>query len=340
MKFITTTGYYATGSSAITDLFTEFDNVCSLGMYEYRFLHDPDGISDLEYNVVENNNRHNTSDAIKRYIKFASNAKKNGYGTYDIFEDEFEKATEAFIDDITELKAKTWWNKDRLDRGRLFCFIDRVYSYAKRLFKGELKTEIRYSLLSDREPAYYSAIDDETFLKAVRKYVDRLFDFANKNKLPYVMVDQIVPPTNTGRYLRYFNDIKIIVTERDPRDIFLLERNEWKWGVIPVKDVKEYVQWFRITRRFSNPSDEDRSRVLRIQFEDLIYKYDETTAKVIEFAGIDPAHHTSPKSHFDPARSIRNTNVAKRYPGCADEIRYIESELKDYLYDFDRYETE
>ena len=154
------------------------------------------------------------------------------------------------------------------------------------------------------------------------------------------MVDQIVPPTNTKRYLRYFNDIKVIVTERDPRDIFLLERNEWKWGVIPVKDVKEYVRWFRITRRFSNPADEDTSRVLRIQFEDLIYKYDETTSKVIDFVGIDPAHHVKPKTCFDPSKSIRNTNVAKRYPGFEDEIRYIESELKDYLYDFEKYQTE
>ena len=168
-------------------------------------------------------------------------------------------------------------------------------------------------------------------------FAEFLFDFANKNKLPYVMVDQIVPPTNTKRYLRYFNDIKVIVTERDPRDIFLLERNEWKWGVIPVKDVKEYVEWFRITRRYSNPADEDKSRVLRIQFEDLIYNYEETSARVIGFVGIDPSHHTAPKSCFDPAKSIKNTNVAKRYPGCEEELKYIESELREYLYEFERY---
>ena len=103
------------------------------------------------------------------------------------------------------------------------------------------------------------------------------------------------------------------------------------------KDVKEYVEWFRITRRYSNPADEDKSRVLRIQFEDLIYNYEETSARVIDFVGIDPLHHTAPRSCFDPAKSIKNTNVAKRYPGCENDIKYIESELKEYLYDFDKY---
>lgn len=337
MRIISCTGYYGTGSSAVTNLFAEFDNVCCLGDREYRFLHDPDGIADLEYNIVENNNRHNTSNAIKNYIKYVDTQVNHGYGDYDIFEGEFARATEDFIDEITELKAKTWWNKDRMDKGALFCFVDRIYSFAKRLFKGELKTEIRYSMLTDKEPAFYSAIGEEEFLAAVRKYVNRVLSFANKKDQPYVMVDQIVPPTNSKRFLRYFDDIKIVVTERDPRDIFLLERNAWKWGIIPVKDVEEYVKWFKITRKYSNPSDEDTDKVLRIRFEDMIYKYDETTAKLIDFVGIDPARHVDPKGIFDPSKSIKNTNLGKKYPGFEKELEYIASELKDYIYDFEAF---
>ena len=335
MRVISCTGYYGTGSSAVTNLFAEFDNICCLGENEYRFLHEPDGIADLEYNIVENNNRHNTSNAIKNYIKYVRTMKKNCYGIYDVFEDEFDKATDEFIDNITELKTRTWWTKDRLDRGPLFSFIDRVYSFTKRLFKGELKTEIRYSLLTDREPAYYSAIDEETFLSAVRRYINRLLSFVNKNKLPYVMVDQMVPPTNTKRFLRYFDDVKIIVTDRDPRDLYLLERFEWKWGVIPVKDVKDYVEWFKITRKFSRPSDEDKSRVMRVYFEDMIYDYDNTTRRLIEFVGLDVSEHVRPKTVFDPSRSVKNTNLMSKYPQAAKEIEYITAELKDYLYDFE-----
>ena len=37
--------------------------------YEFRFVQDPDGISDLEYNLVENHNRHNSGHALKRFKK-------------------------------------------------------------------------------------------------------------------------------------------------------------------------------------------------------------------------------------------------------------------------------
>ena len=48
---LTTTGCYGTGSSAVTDLIREFNCVDCKGEYEVRFIHDPDGISDLEYNI-------------------------------------------------------------------------------------------------------------------------------------------------------------------------------------------------------------------------------------------------------------------------------------------------
>ena len=65
------TGSYGTGSSAVADLIKEFDNVSCVDRTEIRILYDPDGISDLEYNLIENPNRHNTSHAIKRFLRMA-----------------------------------------------------------------------------------------------------------------------------------------------------------------------------------------------------------------------------------------------------------------------------
>ena len=65
MKIISCSSYYGTGSSAVTDFVTEFSSVKSLGEYEFRFLHDIDGIADLEYHLVENHNRHNSGHALK-----------------------------------------------------------------------------------------------------------------------------------------------------------------------------------------------------------------------------------------------------------------------------------
>ena len=54
MKVISCASYHGTGSSAITDFLGEFDNVCfNDKIMNFGFVQDPDGISDLEYNLVE-----------------------------------------------------------------------------------------------------------------------------------------------------------------------------------------------------------------------------------------------------------------------------------------------
>lgn len=334
MRIITCASYYGTGSSAITDFFSECENVFSLGDYEYRFLNEPDGIADLEYNVLENNHRHNTSDAIKRYLKYVNSVKTMGYGGYDIFGEHFEKLTERFISDITELKTHTWWNKDRIDRGQVFCFIDRCYSFARRILSKSLHTERKYSLLQHREWGYYTAISEGKFLEAVRRYVDDLLQIANKENMPYIMADQMVPPTNTERYIRYFNDVKVVVVDRDPRDIYLLEKVYWQWGIIPVDSVEEYVEWFKITRKYAYSEHEDPNRILRIRFEDMIYQYEDMKHILLEFVGIPEHAHIRPRTKFNPNISIRNTNLMKHVSGYEKDIEYIEKNLGEYLYDF------
>ncbi len=338
MRIITCASYFATGSSAVTDYCMEYKDVSSVGRYEYRFLQDPDGVSDLEYNIVENNHRHNTSNAIKRYLKFAKSLHSFGYGGgYDVFGKEFDRLTREYIDEITELKVKTWWIRDRVDKGELFCYADRFYSLGMRLLHGGLHTEKKYSLLKNTEDSYYSAIGEEEFLKATRKYVDRVISVINKEKTPFVMVDQMVPPTNTARFTRYFNDVKIVVVDRDPRDVYLSEIVRYHWGVVPTQTVEDYVKWFLITRKYSRPENEDKEKVLRIQFEDMIYRYGETTEKICAFIGLNPENHIAPRSKFDPARSIKNTNLKYVLTGYEKDIEYIEKHLKDYLYDFERY---
>ena len=70
VKLVTSTGYGWSGSSVIYNYLQEFDNVCVMPEYfEFRMVQEPDGISDLEYNLVENNHRDNTNHAIKQFIK-------------------------------------------------------------------------------------------------------------------------------------------------------------------------------------------------------------------------------------------------------------------------------
>jgi hypothetical protein len=337
MKILTCASFYGTGSSAITDFYSECDGICSLGNGEYRFLWDPDGVADLEYNIVENNNRHNSGYAIKRFIRYMKQQKKYGYGLYDVFEPELESTIQSYLQNLIELESTTWWNQERMDRGRIFVAIDRIYSLAMRLLHGELKSERRYSLLQKTEKGYYTAIDEETFLAATQEFVENLLNLANPNKKEILLVDQLVPPTNTSRYIRYGKNIQAVVVDRDPVDLYLLEKNVWKWGVIPVNNAQEYVKWFKITRKYASSKNEDSNHILRIQFEDLIYEYDKTTKLLLDFAGLKKESHIKPKAFFNPAISIKNTNLAKLYPENKKDIDYIRQELSEYCYPFEKY---
>lgn len=68
-KIITCTGFGGTGSSAISDLFKEFDNVKSCGNFEFSLAHEVDGISDLQHAIVDDFHRNKTTEAIYRFQK-------------------------------------------------------------------------------------------------------------------------------------------------------------------------------------------------------------------------------------------------------------------------------
>ncbi|MBR3841131.1 MAG: hypothetical protein IKM20_08355 [Erysipelotrichales bacterium] len=335
MKVITTTGFYGTGSSAITDLFKEIDIVYANDDYEFRIFCDPDGLSDLEYNLIQNPNRHNTSNSIKRFLKQAEFLNGNKivkrYNKY--FGDSFIKETYKYIDNICDFKYHGIWYFDIYERGHLFWFFSRIYSKINMIIMKfvDKNYERQKSLLPDDEPAYAGTFSEDKFLAATKNYTSALLWMFNKNESEYAMLDQLVPPTNLKRYSRYFEDIKIFVVDRDPRDIYLLEKEYWHGKTAPVYDVEVFVKWYRWTRKqyelFENPDN-----VMKIQFEDMIYFYDKTVNSILNFMNISPSHHIHKMKYFNPSISIKNTKLWEKHPEYKNDIDYIEKELSQYCY--------
>lgn len=102
MKVISCASFRNTGSSAVTDLISEYDSVHSLTRYEFRFVHDTDGIMDLEYNLIENHNRDNSNHAVKRFLRLSRfNAGKWFNKRYEpFFNGQYMKLTEEYIAEL------------------------------------------------------------------------------------------------------------------------------------------------------------------------------------------------------------------------------------------------
>ena len=108
MRVITCASYYGTGSSAVTDYVTEFSTVKSLGDSEIRILHDMDGVSDLQYHLTENHNRHNSGHAIKRFKKlvdfYSGNRLTHRYEPF--FQNRWKEISYRYIDSLVDFSYR------------------------------------------------------------------------------------------------------------------------------------------------------------------------------------------------------------------------------------------
>lgn len=333
MKFFTCASYYGTGSSAITDLLSEYEGIFDFTNEEFRFLHDPDGISDLEYNLVENFNRHNSGHALKRYKKLVDfcNGRFLGPKYNKLLGKNWKDISYKYIDNLTEFKYHAYWLYDFYDRGTFYHFRKRIINKILKSTIWRNRPDRQYNSMKN-EFTLCSHPNEEDFLKYTRAYINDLFSSVCPKDC-IAMVDQLVPSTNIKRYLRYFDDIHVIVVDRDPRDIWVLEKYVWKDGVIPHEDVETFCKWFMYTRNHRNHEDLSTSRIKFIQFEDLVYQYDNTVKEIEGWLGLNSRLHKYPKQRFDPSKSILNTQTWFRLRNIPmNEIEYIEKTLSNYLY--------
>ncbi len=331
MKVITCTGYFSSGSSALTDIVAEYDTVRDLSNFEFRFLHDLDGISDLEFQLVECHNRHNSGHAIKRFQKLARFYEGNRFSKkYSAFfkDDDFRRITDQYIDSLIDFEFPGWWFYDLYDRGTKKYYL---YQIANHLYH---RTGIPLFRIMKNEPTYCGHPDEETFLRRTRDYVSDILNALNPEDKEFIEIDQIVPSSNIERILRYFNEqVYVFVVDRDPRDIFLLEKYYLKHGIAP-EDPELFCKWFRYTREAGHGIPNDDPRIVKLQFEDIVYKYEDVIKKVEQTTGLKPENHTSKFSKMNPKRSVANTQVWKRGDD-PEAVRIIEELLPEYLYDFD-----
>ena len=76
------------------------------------------------------------------------------------------------------------------------------------------------------------------------------------------------------------------------------------------------------------------NNILRIHFEDLVYNYETTSQNILNFLGAAVDRHVNKFSGFNPNVSINNTQLFKRFNNVEKEVKIIEKELPNYLFEF------
>ena len=323
MQHICVVGFNWSGSSAVVDLMKEFSGNWD-PEDEFFILTLPNGIMDLENVLFERWDPHNVDIAIHDLLSFAMFINRNqgkfsrGMSYDDHFHGQFMQATKEFVEEITSYEFKGYWW---------------IYNY-KMPYSKWLYRKIKNKIIPKEyfETMYYSKPTREEFYKAVQNYMNKLVEAISIDQgCRNIILDQAVQPQHPAKAFDYFDNAKVIVVDRDPRDIYceLVELKKLIGrDIAETHDTWKFIKWHKDYRENGRVNDE---RILYLQFEDLIYSYDEAINKIVNFIDDPEMSHTDVKKYFDPAVSKKNVGKYKNFK-YQDEIKQIEDELSEYLY--------
>ena len=338
---VAVTGYYGTGSSAVLDLLSEYEGCSEGGMHSYEHvpLYFPNGLFDLEHKLLLGNDPHRSDEAIKSFRKamYELNDKNFGWmGTYNqYFGNEFKENVDEFLSSITQFECEGLW-----------------YNYYKRgnfspvkFLKDCVKTVLpnkqiigefgRKNPVLVKQNIEISFVSEEEFFKSAKIFVKNYLKMINKDNVPTLLIDHLLFPHHAYRMDKYFDDdFRLIVVDRDIRDLFVLSKYIWQemgFDSPYPTDAKEFLK-HRVNMKNAEKRT-DNPHVLYINFEDLVYKYDETVAKIEKFVAFKPEQHINPRTRFIPENSINNTQNFLIEKEWAEEVKVLENQ-KDEIYDF------
>lgn len=334
-KIIIPTGYMGSGSSAITDLVAEFkDCKNEFKSYEYIMMHCPNGIFDLEDKLLIGNNAIRSDEAIRSFenqMKKLYDKKFWWVGNYKkVISTDFMDIVSKYIENITQLNYKGFWYTHEEVNLKMFLKL-----LIRKPIKLIFKNKTYHPILKYNDGMRISFIKPDEFYKYSKDFIYEIIHKIS-NSSENVVLDQFLLPFNLFRIDNYFNDdTKVIVVQRDPRDIFILNKYIWpqKNFEIPMpKDANEFCKFYKEMRESEIKSDSNK--ILRINFEDLIYNYEKTLKQVMEHLDFTKEMHIYKKNRFNPELSIKNTQLFNGSINYKEEINIIKKELKEYLYDF------
>jgi hypothetical protein len=325
-NFVAVSGYGWSGSSAVVDLLKEFKGYTHINT-EFRLLKDPYGITRLESILVDNWDILTSDIAIKDFLWLAESLNRNpsffsikGMSYEKKLCKDFLKLTNEYIKSLLICEYKGYWS-----------FFDMKRSHYNYIFK-KIKNRLGFNV--ENETMFLSKPSKDTFVAETKQYLHNIFDAVETNgDNSKIILDQTIPLPYATKALRYFDSIKMIIVDRDPRDIYIdlishktLIGKELSNG----KNAHKFIEWHKALHIANSELTDDR--ILAIQFEDLIFDYKNVKDRIIKFLGEPDSIHVNKKKYFDPDVSMNNVGIWKKFNTNTDDIKRIEKSLHEYCY--------
>ena len=338
MNFLDLSGYMFSGKSAASDLIREYRGF-KLPYYraEFDLIRIPHGLQDLKYALSDNWSWVRSDKAFREFVHVVSLLGKSprsvfgklfnpGFGYEDRYNG-FLLKTKKFLDNITDDAWDMHWPFELTECSKL--------EFARLRIVNRLKNvppwpEIKYHLTSG-----------VGFLDHAKIYLeDVLVDDLDSTNYHTTVTHNMLEPYNPSLGFCFFDDIKSIVVDRDIRDIYMTAVTYSKGlnDLVPVYsriigafDIDIFIKRQKILRMKTNYLT--NSNILRIKYEDMVERYNDTCTEIQAFLGIHERDHIEKMKYFNP--EVSRNNIALWKGANKDQLKAIsrlENELPELCY--------
>lgn len=313
-KYIILGNYNYSGSGAVADFLREFPCLYCEDA-EIRFVTDPYGIIELESKLIDNWDWIASSAAVSDFVETINKGigkrshsplAKFGLG-YGRINPDFENIVETFVNKLIDFRYENDCYHYKAKKTYVKYVYDRI-TYGLRVYtKGKIDISI-----GSKKNAYFSRPDKETFYTAVREFFNDIYEpYLNNGQ--HIVLDQALTPNEATRLANYFDDAKMIIIDRDLRDIYADSCLLHKDDMFANMDAKSAANNFLKLQAAMREKTYNSSSLLRIKFEDLVTDYDVTTKQIMDFLGLAEEMHVNKKKHFNPEVSVKNVGLWRSY---------------------------
>lgn len=343
-QIIVSGGFYCTGSSVLSGLFREFDNIAVLGHPEPLYIKNSvtKHCSETQFffgsKFCEFVNSFKKGSATEKdyYIKYFINSVQKAINegctcTYEympeLYNDYFKQITRELLFNVLDLDNYTYaFMKDKEFPIIFESSSDTTYENCNFMHNKGIRQYLFYR---------FKNLSVEEFDSIISKYLKSFFSILGEKNI--VAYDQLLPNDYLETINYYLRDrpIKQISIWRDPRDLFVSAiRSDMLLMPRSIDGFVDFYKNYRLLDFYKGLewclSHPNPNRLV-MRFEDLVLKYDDSKNKILNFLDIASTHHINPKTIFDPAISVNNIGAYKYFTDQVF-IRQIEERLSEYCY--------
>jgi hypothetical protein len=332
---IGTTGFGESGSSALTNILEEFECVSTIkggATFECKFF--SNNLFQLETAL---RNQLFVNAAVKEMLYQAKLASNDQFYITNFGKDFFFNSTMEYIKTVTgswlggmysERDADLIPKEEIKNFKRARFLFDNLYKNKYELYE-QYYWRPSFQTLTEQ---YYGKFDNE-FYKKTQAYTSKIFTPIAQNKR-FILVDALFRPESVIHELNWFLNAKCLIGDRDPRDLYVINKMYKGEPYLPTWTVETYIDWFKTYRSCNRRNAEHFDTILQLKFEDLIYNYEGSLAKIKKFLDLKDSEHIKKGQIFIPEKSKTNTQLFRKYPKYAKDIEKIEKELPEFCYPY------